>query len=366
MLETNPKNGNSAPPAVASSSAKLMNGCHAMGLGAIAAGCQYVAAYPITPQTEYLEYMSQALPKTGGVFQQLNDEISSIMACYGAAAAGAKAMTASVGPGLTLMIDGLANAAGAELPLVLGAMTRAHVGVSAGLLPAQSDIRMLKGGGNGDYHLPILAPYSCQETAELTFAAFELAEKYRTPVVVVIDGFMANMMEAVNFAPTTPAHEPWDWSVGHKHEALVYLTSYYTPEADTATTYRLQDKYAVMRKRETRFEAFMLDDAEYVIVAFGIMARVAKQTIVAARQQGIKVGLFRPITIFPFPELELNQIGRRVKSVLVTEMNFGQVLIDVKLAINGACPVHFYGQPAMAIKPMQLFQRLKKIVAGEV
>ena len=312
MFETNSKNGNStnvAPP----TAAKLMNGCHAMGLGAIRAGCQYVAAYPITPQTEYLEYMSQALPQTGGVFQQLNDEISSIMACYGAAAAGAKAMTASVGPGLTLMIDGLANAAGAELPLVLGAMTRAHVGVSAGLLPAQSDIRMLKGGGNGDYHLPILAPDSCQETAELTFAAFELAEKYRTPVVVVIDGFMANMMEAVNFAPAMPAHEPWDWSVGHKQEALVYLTSYYTPEADTATTYRLQDKYAVMRERETRFEAFMLDDAEYVIVAFGIMARVAKQTIVAARRQGIKVGLFRPITIFPFPEIELNKIGRSVK-----------------------------------------------------
>lgn len=360
MFETNSTNGNSANPAPA----KLMNGCHAMGLGAIRAGCQYVAAYPITPQTEYLEYMSQALPATGGVFQQLNDEISSIMACYGAAAAGAKAMTASVGPGLTLMIDGLANAAGAELPLVLGAMTRAHVGVSAGLLPAQSDIRMLKGGGNGDYHLPILAPDSCQETAELTFAAFDLAEKYRTPVVVVIDGFMANMMEAVNFNAPIPAHEAWDWSVGHTRDAHVYVSSYYTPEWDTATCYRLQDKYAVMRERETRFETFMLDDAEFVIVAFGIMARVAKQTVVAARQQGIKVGLFRPITIFPFPENELNLISKNVKSILVTEMNFGQVLIDVRLAVNGACPVHFYGQPAMPIKPSELLTKLKEITAN--
>jgi len=340
--------------------AKLMNGCSAMGLGAIQAGCQYVAAYPITPQTEYLEYMSQALPQTGGVFQQLNDEISSIMACYGAAAAGAKAMTASVGPGLTLMIDGLANAAGAELPMVLGAMTRAHVGVSAGLLPAQSDIRMLKGGGNGDYHLPILAPASCQETAELTFTAFELAEKYRTPVVVVIDGFMANMMESVDFRKEAPLHEPWDWSVGHTREAQVYVTSYYTPESDTATTYRLQDKYRAMREDDVRYEQFMLDDAEVCIVAFGIMARVAKQVVVTARRKGIKVGLFRPITIFPFPEIELNNIARRVKSILVTELNFGQVLIDVKLAANGACPVHFYGQPAMPIKPMQLLAKLEE------
>lgn len=342
-----------------------MNGCQAMGLGAIRAGCQYVAAYPITPQTEYLEYMSQALPETGGVFQQLNDEISSIMACYGAAAAGAKTMTASVGPGLTLMIDGLANAAGAELPMVLGAMTRAHVGVSAGLLPAQSDIRMLKGGGNGDYHLPILAPASCQETAELTFKAFELAEKYRTPVVVVIDGFMANMMEAVNFQKEIPTHEPWDWSVGHTRDAQVYVTSYYTPESDTATTYRLQEKYAAMREHEVLYEEFMTEDAEFVIVAFGIMARVAKQTVVTARRNGIKVGLFRPITIFPFPEIQLNEIARRVKSILVTEMNFGQVLIDVKLAVNGACPVQFYGQPAMPIKPLELLAKLEEITADE-
>lgn len=358
MFETNGTNGNHA------NAPKLMNGCAAMGLGAIRAGCQYVAAYPITPQTEFLEYMSQALPATGGVFQQLNDEISSIMACYGAAAAGAKAMTASVGPGLTLMIDGLANAAGAELPLVVGAMTRAHVGVSAGLLPAQSDIRMLKGGGNGDYHLPIFAPASCQETAELTFEAFRVAEQYRTPAFVAIDGFMANMMEAVSFQKDAPAHEAWDWSVGHTCDAQVYVTSYYTPDADTATTYRLQEKYAAMRERETRVENFMTDDAEFVIVAFGIMARVAKQVVVTTRQQGIKVGLFRPITIFPFAENELHEIAKRVKAILVTEMNFGQILIDVKLAANGACPVHFYGQPAMPIKPNELSAKLKEIAAA--
>jgi 2-oxoglutarate ferredoxin oxidoreductase subunit alpha len=221
---------------------------------------------------------------------------------------------------------------------------------------------MLKGGGNGDYHLPILAPASCQETAELTFAAFDLAERYRTPVVVVIDGFMANMMEAVNFQKDVPAHEPWDWSVGHRRDAQVYVTSYYTPEADTATCYRLQDKYELMREREVLYEEFMTDDAEFGIVAFGIMARVAKQVVVLARQQGIKVGLFRPITIFPFPENELNQIARHVKSILVTEMNFGQILIDVKLAANGACPVHFYGQPAMPIKPLQLLAKLLEVI----
>ncbi len=344
---------------------KLMYGAHAIGLGAVSAGCHYFAGYPITPQTELLEYVSQEIPKRGGVFQQLNDEISSIMACFGAAAAGRRCMTASVGPGLTLMVDGLTNAAGAELPIVVGALTRAHVGVSAGLLPAQSDIRMLKGGGNGDYHLPILAPESCQECAELTFDAFDLADRYRTPVFVVIDGTMANMMEPVSFDRQHVQGPPPDWSLDHPEGSPVLVTSYETPEADTETCYRLQRKYEVMRDKECRYEQFLTDDADWIIVAFGIMARIAKEVIQRARHKGIRVGLFRPITIFPFPDQPLHDLGKRARGILVTEMNFGQVLVDVRLAINGVCPVEFYGQPAAPIKPMALMAQLEKMVGAK-
>jgi 2-oxoglutarate/2-oxoacid ferredoxin oxidoreductase subunit alpha len=346
-----------------SSAPALMMGSHAMGLGAVAAGCRYFAGYPITPQTELLEYMSQALPPRGGVFQQLNDEISSIMACFGAAAAGARTMTASVGPGLTLMIDGLTNAAGAELPIVVGAITRAHVGVSAGLVPAQSDIRMLKGGGNGDYHLPILAPSSCQETAELTHAAFDLADRYRTPVFVAIDGFMANMMEPVLFTPAPrPETPPPAWSLSHEAEPSVVVTSYWSVESDTETCYRLQEKYRVMRERDTRWELYEAEDAEYLLVAFGIMARIAKQTVRMARALGIKAGLFRPITLFPFPDGRLRELAARARSVLVTEINFGQMLVDVRLAVGDLCPVRFHGQPAQPIRPLALLEELQRIV----
>jgi len=344
---------------------QLMYGSHAMGLGAVKAGCRYFAGYPITPQTELLEYVSQEIPKNGGVFQQLNDEISSFMACFGAAASGVRCMTASVGPGLTLMVDGLANAAGAELPMVIGVLTRAHVGVSSGLFPAQSDIRMLKGGGNGDYHIPILAPNSCQETAELTLQAFDLAEKYRTPVFVAIDGFIAGMMETVK-APKGPSiqKKSFDWALNHKKGPPVLVSSYSTPEADTETVYRLHKKYQLLEKREVRFETFKTRDAEWIIVAFGIMARVAKTVVQNLREKGLKVGLWRPITLYPFPETALRAVSKRVKGILVTEINLGQILVDVKLAVNGNCPVEFLGQPAQPIPPQKLseflVQKMKK------
>ena len=345
---------------------KLINGAHSIGLGAIAAGCRYFAGYPITPQTELLEYMSQALPQSGGVFQQLNDEISSIMACFGASAAGARAMTASVGPGLTLMIDGIANAAGAELPMVIGVLTRAHVGVSSGLLPAQSDIRMLKGGGNGDYHIPILVPASCQEAAELTFDAFYLAEKYLTPVFVAIDGVMANMMETVSFDPSSRLQNdtlPYRPTLKEQSDCSVMISSYFTPDIDTYTCFRLQEKYQKMKEQESRFEGYMLEDADYIIVAFGVMARIAKQVVQLARDNGIKLGLFRPITIFPFPEKQLYEFAKKARGILVTEMNFGQILIDVKLAVSGICPISFYGHPAEPIIPTTLLEQVKNLAA---
>jgi 2-oxoglutarate ferredoxin oxidoreductase subunit alpha len=342
-------------------------GAHAMGIGAVLANCRYFAGYPITPQTELLEYVSQEIPARGGVFQQLGDELSSVMAVFGAAVAGERAMTATVGPGLNLMVEGLANAAGAEVPLVLGALTRAHVGVSAGLLPAQSDIRMLKGGGNGDYHLPILAPSSVTEIAQLTTEAFDLADLYTTPVVVAVDGVLANLIETLQpFEPAQRELPPKTWSLDNpRSEGRRLVSAFRTPELDTLMTYKLQQKYQDLRERETRFEAEMVDDAEYLVVAFGIMARVAREAVHRARARGIKVGLFRPISLFPFPEVELGELAGSVREILVTEINFGQILPDVRLAANGQCPVRFLGQPALPIPPAAVDAAITAMAQGE-
>jgi len=342
-------------------------GAHAMGIGALMADCSYFAGYPITPQTELLEYVSQALPQHGGIFQQLGDELSSVMAVFGAAVAGRRAMTATVGPGLNLMVEGLANAAGAEVPLVLGALTRAHVGVSAGLLPAQSDIRMLKGGGNGDYHLPILAPASVTEIARLTAEAFDLADLYTTPVVVAVDGVLANLIETLQpFEVPVRDLPPKSWSLDNLRTdgGRRLVSAYRTPELDTLIGFKLQDKYRRMADREVRYETEAVDDAEVVVVAFGIMARVAREAVRRARARGVKAGLFRPITLYPFPETQLGEIAGAVDEILVTEINFGQVLPDVRLAVDGRCPVRFLGQPAMPIPPAAVEQAIVDIAAG--
>ncbi len=347
---------------------KPLMGAHAMGMGAVLAGCDYFSGYPITPQTELLEYLSQTLPAAGGTFQQLADEISSIMACYGAAAAGRRTMTASVGPGLTLMIDGITNAVGAELPMVIGAITRAHVGVSAGLLPAQSDMRMLKGLGNGDLHVPIYAPASVTETVLLTAQAFDVADRYRTPVFVAIDGFMSNMIETLLPVDIQPCTLPTkDWSVATSFaERRRHVTSYLSPEMDTYRTYKLQEKYARIEAHEVRYEGFMLDDAEFVVVAYGIIARSAKAAVLAARKAGIAVGLFRPITIYPFPTKALRALAstERVQAILMAEMNFGQVLTDVRLSVLGEARVEFLGQPAMPIAPNTIMKAIQTLSQG--
>jgi 2-oxoglutarate ferredoxin oxidoreductase subunit alpha len=346
---------------------KPLMGAHAMGVGAMVAGLDYFTGYPITPQTELLEYISQALPRHGGVFQQLGDEISSIMAIFGAAACGKRVMTASVGPGLTLMIDGLTNAAGAETPMVVGAITRAHVGVSGGLYPAQSDIRMLKGLGNGDYHLPILAPDSITETAQLTAEAFDLADLYTTPVIVSIDGKMSNMIETLR-PFSVPERELPDksWSIDRPlTEGRRMVAAARFAEVDTMICYELQEKYRVMREREVRFETYLCDDAEVVVVAYGIMARVAREAVRRARAQGVRAGLFRPITIFPFPEDQLGALAAGKRGVLVTEINFGQALVDVKIAAAGRCPIQFIGQPAFPVPADALVEAIHAVSRGE-
>ena len=342
-------------------------GAHAMGIGAMMARVDYFAGYPITPQTELLEYVSQAMPEQGAMFQQMGDEISSIMSVFGAAAAGKRAMTASVGPGLTLMIDGLTNAAGAEVPLVLGAITRAHVGVSGGLYPAQSDIRMLRGLGNGDYQLPLLAPDSITETAQLTAEAFDIADIYTMPVIVSIDGKLSNMIENLNpFEVPKRELPPKKWSLDNPiSEYRRAVAAARTPELDTMICYELQEKYKVMAEEEVRYEAVMCEDAEFVVVAFGVMARIAKEAVRSARKEGIKVGLFRPITLYPFPEKVLHSLAGQLKEVLVTEMNFGQVLVDVRLAVNGQCPIQFLGQPALTVPVEAVEEGIRAMARGE-
>ncbi len=342
-------------------------GAHAMGIGAMVADLDYFAGYPITPQTELLEYVAEALPEQGGVFQQLGDEISSVMAVFGAAACGKRAMTASVGPGLTLMIDGLTNAAGAETPMVLGALTRAHVGVSGGLYPAQSDIRMLRGLGNGDYQLPLFAPSTITETVQLTAEAFDVADLYSIPAVVCIDGKMANMIETLQPFEVPERDLPdKTWALDRSlREKRRVVGAARTPELDTMVCYEIQHKLERMRAEETRWDSFRCDDAEFVVVAYGIMARIAKEAVRNAREEGIKVGLFRPITLFPFPEDPLGELASSAREVLTVEINFGQVLTDVRLAVAGRCPVQFFGQPALAIPARAVLEAIRQMAAGQ-
>ncbi len=342
-------------------------GAHAMGIGAMCAGHAYFAGYPITPQTELLEYVSQALPAHGGTFQQMGDEISSIMAVFGAACAGKRAMTASVGPGLTLMIDGLTNAAGAEVPMVLGAITRAHVGVSGGLYPAQSDIRMLKGLGNGDYQLPLFVPDSVTETAQLTAEAFDVADLYGLPAIVCIDGKMANMIETLQpFIVPERALPDKSWAVDRSLQTgRRMIGAARTPELDTMIWYEIQAKLRRIAEREVRYEAFHCDDAEIVVVAYGIMARIGREVVRRARAEGVRAGLFRPITLMPFPETQLAELAGSVRALLVTEINFGQALTDVRLAAAGRCPVHFLGQPAFPVPAGALLEAVRALSRGE-
>ena len=330
----------------------LMKGSEAIAEAAIRAGARFFFGYPITPQTEIPEYMSARMPEVGGCFLQAESEVAAINMVYGAASTGARVITSSSSPGVSLKQEGISYCAGAQLPCVILNVMRGGPGLG-GIQASQGDYNQaVKGGGNGDYHLITYAPSSIQEAINIFSFAFDKAEKYRVPVLFLADGIMAQMMEPVEMPEMVdfkvdPEKKPWaatGWKPGDDPAKRAVINSLYiNTEELTIHNNNLQAIYREIEKNEVMYEAYMTEDADYVITAFGTVARIAKSAINELREQGIKVGLFRPITVWPFPYQELAEASKNAKALLDVEANEGQMLQDVKLAINGAKPVEYFG-----------------------
>ncbi len=327
---------------------KLMKGSEAIGEAAIQAGCRYFFGYPITPQNEIPEYMSRRLPKEGGCFLQAESEVAAINMVYGAAGAGARVMTSSSSPGISLKQEGISYIACAELPCVIVNMMRVGPGLG-GILPAQGDyFQATKGGGHGDYHLVVLAPSTVQEAADMVMEGFDIADTYRIPVMILGDGMIGQIMEPVEFKVHQKRQVPektWaatGWSDKSRPRAIIN-SLYIEAEQMKAVSERLLARYAQITEKETKVEEFMMDDAQYCIAAYGTTARIAKSAVVKARQMGIKAGLIRPITIWPFPSEAFAKAAEQVKAFLTVEMSTGQMVEDVRLAVAGKKPVYFKG-----------------------
>ncbi|MBI3157975.1 MAG: 3-methyl-2-oxobutanoate dehydrogenase subunit VorB [Chloroflexi bacterium] len=326
---------------------ELLKGNNAMAEAAIRAGCEAYFGYPITPQTELLEHMAARMPELGRAFVQAESEVAAINMVYGTACTGKRVMTSSSSPGVSLMTEGLSYIAGTEVPMVLIDVMRGGPGLG-NIAPAQGDYnQMVRGGGHGDYKSIVLAPASVQEAIDLTVLAFDLAEKYRAIAVVLADGSLGQMMEPAELPEMQPLRKGTpDWAItGEPGRPRRLLTSIYLqPEAEETTNIRLQRRWLDVEANEVRYQETYLDDADIALVAFGTAGRVALSAVRQARAEGIKVGLFRPISLSPFPVAQIRQLASRVRSLLVVEMNAGQMLDDVKLAAQGACPVEFYGR----------------------
>ena len=330
----------------------LMKGSEAIAEAAIRAGARFFFGYPITPQTEIPEYMSARMPEVGGCFLQAESEVAAINMVYGAASTGERVITSSSSPGVSLKQEGISYCAGAQLPCVILNVMRGGPGLGS-IQASQGDYNQaVKGGGNGDYHLITYAPSSIQEAIDIFSFAFDKAEKYRVPVLFLADGIMAQMMEPVEMPEMVdfkvdPEKKPWaatGWKPGDDPAKRAVINSLYINTEDlTVHNNHLQATYREIEKNEVMYEAYMCEDADYVITAFGTVARIAKSAINELREQGIKVGLFRPITVWPFPYAQLAEASKNAKALLDVEANEGQMLQDVKLAINGAKPVEYFG-----------------------
>lgn len=331
----------------------LIAGNEAAGEGAARAGCRFYAGYPITPQNELTAYMARRMPEVGGTFIQAESELAAINMVYGASAAGARAMTSSSSPGISLKQEGISYLAGSELPAVIVNMQRGGPGLGD-ISPSQSDyFQATKGGGHGDYHCIVLAPYTAQETADLTYLAFDLADRYRTPVILLGDGYVGQIMEPVAFDHLSPPDLlPKDWALtGADHRERNIVKSFY-PEKGTleAANLRLQATYAEICRKEVRFDLRGPDEPEVLIVAFGTSARICKEALRCFDAEGSpRVALFRPISLWPFPTDPIRKLAETVERILVVEMNYGQMVEDVRLAVEGRCPVQFHGRAGGAV-----------------
>ena len=332
---------------------KLMKGCEAVAEAAIQAGCHYFFGYPITPQNDIPEYMAARLPKVGGCFLQAESEVAAINMVYGAAASGARCMTSSSSPGISLKQEGMTYLAGAELPCVVVNMVRGGPGLGS-IQPSQGDyFQATRGGGHGDYHPIVLAPSSVQEAVDLMHDAFDLADIYRTPTRILADGIIGQMMDPVEFheheSRELPAKD-WaatGWSPASNRPRAIVNSLYIEVDELQELNDRLQARYQIIREKETRAELYNTEGAELIICAYGTVARICKSAIGLLEKKGYKVGLFRPITVWPFPEKELAGVMAQpsVKKAVTVEISAGQMVEDVRLTVNGTKPVEFFGKP---------------------
>jgi 2-oxoglutarate ferredoxin oxidoreductase subunit alpha len=346
-----------------------MKGNEALAEAGIRAGCKAYFGYPITPQSEILEYLTAEARQRGMIVLQAESEVAAINMVYGAAGAGARVMTTSSSPGISLMQEGLSYIAAAELPCLVVNVNRGGPGLGT-IQPSQGDyFQAVKGGGHGDYHLIVLAPSSVQEMADFVFDAFDLADRYRNPAMILADGALGQMMEKVEFRAYEPAeHIPAKpWATTGKpatRERNVITSLHIQPEKMEEINLRLQEKYRRIREHEVRFEELDTDDADVVIVAYGLVARIAHRASQLARDEGIKAGVLRPITLFPYPTAPIRTLAERVDGILVVEMNAGQMVEDVRLAVEGRTPVDFYGRMGGVIpSPEEVVGALKKMIA---
>jgi 2-oxoglutarate ferredoxin oxidoreductase subunit alpha len=339
---------------------KLMKGCEAIGEAAIQAGCRLFFGYPITPQNEIPEYLSARLPQVGGSYLQAESEVAASNMLYGAAGAGCRCFTSSSSPGISLMQEGISYIAGAELPVVFVNIMRGGPGLG-GIQPSQSDyFQAVKGGGHGDYRCLVLAPSTVQEAADLVQEAFDLADKYRNPVMVLGDGLIGQMMEPVEFKhsvrPEDLPLKPWATTGAKGRKPNIINSLHLDPEVLEAHNWKLAKKYEAWANTECRHEEWHLDgDLDVLFVAYGTVARICKTAIDALEKQGVKAGLFRPISLFPYPGTALAKAAERARHVLVSELSCGQMVEDVRYHVQGKRPVAFYGRVGgMIMTPEEL------------
>ncbi len=347
----------------------LMKGNEALAESAIRAGCRFFFGYPITPQTELAAYMAKRMPKVGGTYLQAESEIAAINMVYGASAAGARAMTSSSSPGVSLKGEGISYMSGSDLPGVIINVQRGGPGLG-GIQPSQSDYwQATRAMGHGDHRLVVFAPATVQEMADLIYDAFDVADKYRTPVMILADGMLGQMMEPVELREAiSPENLPAkDWTTeGHKNKRPHNIVNslYLTAEDLEDLNVERYQRYKQIEETEQRAETFLAEDADIVLVAFGATSRICRSAVRAARDEGIKAGLIRPITLWPFPEEAIRATLPTAKAYLTVEMNMGQMVDDVRLVVNGAHPVDFYGRTGGVIPtPDEVLGKIREIAA---
>jgi 2-oxoglutarate ferredoxin oxidoreductase subunit alpha len=347
----------------------MVKGTEAIAEAALRAGCKLYYGYPITPQSELTEYMARRLPEIDGTFLQAESEVAAVNMIYGAACTGKRVMTSTSSPGYSLMQEGMSYIAGAELPSVFVNVVRGGPGLGD-IQPAQSDyFQATKGGGHGDYKLIVYGPESLQEAVELTVKSFDVADKYRTPVLILADGLLGQMMEPVSFPDfidekTLPDHSDWAMTGTNMERDAHRVTSFnIDPYGLEEMNHRYQERYKEIIKNEKMYEEYMLDDADIVIVAYGTIGRIAKSVAKMAREKGVKAGVFRPITLWPFPYEEIAKYNDQAKMFFTVEMSAGQMVEDVRLSVNGKKPVEFYGRMGGVVPtPSEIFAKLMELV----